>query len=175
VNWDHAIDSLNPRFLWGLSVLAAFGEFGLVALTVCMGFFWLRCDPSAKVWRATWFVILLIGFAYGSPIAYYLLIYLPAARKNLRTGSIDETDHLSDFENRDQKRIGPFNTTLLFAWSILSVPMVASFAFPKLLANTFGLVEVILFTLCSFAVGIESMVHCLYSVFRSGMRRPGGH
>jgi hypothetical protein len=140
-----------------------------------MTFFWLRCDPSAKVWRTIWFGVLLIGFMFGSHVIYYLLIYLPAVRKKLHSGSMVETNDSSDFEAQDKRRIGPFNRTLLLVWSVLSAPMVASFAFPKLLANTFGPVEVILFTLCAFAVGIESIVHGLYSVFRSGIRRPGGH
>ncbi len=47
--------------------------------------YWTRCDSSRRAVKRIWFVILLVGFWYGS-VLYYLFKYLPAEGPNTKRG-----------------------------------------------------------------------------------------
>lgn len=175
IHSDLAFGSFSSGVKNGLSILGAAGAFGLVALLICMGFFWLRCDPSTKGWRTIWFVVLLLGFAYGSQVAYYVFVYLPAVRKKLRGPSLDDAAVGTAEEKPDRRRIGAFSKVLLSVWCFLSLPMIAELVAPKLFPSAFGAVASLVFALCSFVVAIECVVRALCSVFRSGVGRPDNH
>ena len=55
---------------------------GFFSLLVGMCNFWLNCDISSKLNRTVWFVVLLLGAPYGSQIAYYAFVYLPAVERD---------------------------------------------------------------------------------------------
>src|ERR1017187_6781173 len=77
-------ESLNSAEGKAIGILGAAGAFGFFALIACMWFFWLRCDSSSKSWRTIWFIILLLGFFYGSAVLYYAIVYLPAVLGRIR-------------------------------------------------------------------------------------------
>lgn len=66
-----------------LSFAGAGAAVGVVSLLVGMWLYWLKCDASPKRTRILWFFALLLGVSYGA-IPYYLFVYIPAVRKQLR-------------------------------------------------------------------------------------------
>lgn len=174
IHSDSVFNTLSLPLQTLFSILGASGAFGLVALLVCMGFFWLQCDPSAKQWRAIWFVILLVGFAFGSAVAYYIFVYLPAL-KNRTLDPLTDDAHLAQVEEkRSLRRIGPFSGAVLFIWLVLLLPLLTALIFPKIMTHALGPIAITAFAFWSFVVVLESAAHGLYSIFRTGMRRPGG-
>jgi len=161
------LDALNQV---AVSVAGALGVLGLFSLYVCMGYFWLKCDSSSKPIRALWFVLLLLGFAYGTPIAYYIVAYLPAVIKRLRNPGFEE-EPVPAWREDQTKRIGPFRRVLLVGWCLLIVPVALVVALPKVPTFFQGSTAVVFF-LWSAVVIIESLVHAVASLFRSGMSRP---
>lgn len=173
IHSDTDLDKLSPVTQEALSITSAAGAFGFIALLICMGFFWLRCDPSPRQWRAVWFVILLAGFAFGSPIVYYLLVYLPAVRKRLRNpGHVSQETQMP--EQPSTRRIGPFSHSFLFVWLVLLLPVAVALIFPRIMSHPLGPFATVCFGLWSCVVALEGVIHTITSIFRTGMRRPGG-
>jgi apolipoprotein N-acyltransferase len=164
------LDALSPLKRDALSIVGAASAFGFVSLLVCMGFFWLKCDLSPRLDRTIWFVILLLGFAYGSPIAYYAIVYLPAVLRRLRNPQGEETAAESVQVGETHKRIGPFRGTLLVSWGFFLLLVVAVLAFPQSMSHFVAPVAVCFF-LSSALVVLEAVFHAITSVYRSGMSR----
>ena|ERR1700674_2490724 len=65
---------LSNRLLWGI--------FGIIAPVTILGLFfgmwryWVKFDDSGKWLKRTSFVLLLVGFWWGSAV-YYFIVYLP--------------------------------------------------------------------------------------------------
>jgi hypothetical protein len=169
---DFDLDKLSTLNRGAVSAAGALGVFGLIALYVCMGYFWLKCDTSSKRVRAVWFVLLLLGFAYGTPIAYYVVTYLPAVVRRLRNPE-PEAQTIPAWQEDTTKRIGPFRRILLVGWCLLIVPVALVVALPKVPSFFQGSTAIVFF-LWSAVVIIESLVHAVASLFRSGMSRPSG-
>src|SRR5579859_6382870 len=109
---DFDFNALSPLNRELLSIAGAAGALGFLPLLVGMVFFWIQCDVSSKLYRTIWFVLLLFGFSYGSQIAYYAIVYLPAVMRHLRNPEgepISQTKELG----KDLHRIGPFRTVFL--------------------------------------------------------------
>ncbi|HEV2135338.1 MAG TPA: hypothetical protein VGR47_13975 [Terracidiphilus sp.] len=164
---------LSPLADIAFTAVAAVSPAGFFALLVCMAFFWLRCDSSSKAWRTMWFFALLFGFAFGSAVAYYALVYLPALKKRLRhpeqgAGEFDEPLKLQ----KENGRIGPFSRAFLIAWGVGLVPIAVVLFLPnplpdRLLMPTF----IVSFLLCTAAM-LEAIFHTCIFFYRSGMSRP---
>lgn len=72
------VDTTKMTFLqrlpWG--ILGVVGPFGLFFLWFGMWRYWVRLDDS-KAWvKRVWFVVLFVGFWWGS-VPFYFLVYLP--------------------------------------------------------------------------------------------------
>jgi hypothetical protein len=165
------IGSLCPLKRDAVSVIGAAGAFGLVTLIVCMGFFWLICDSSSKPNRTVWFVLLLLGFAYGSSIAYYAFVYLPAVIKRLRDPESEDQVAPPPRLEEVKKRIGPFRRILLLGWGFLLPPVAFAIAIPKIMSPFLGPITV-LFFFWSAIVLLEAFTYAVISLYRSGMNRP---
>jgi hypothetical protein len=149
--------------IWG-----AIGALGFLALLVCMGFFWLKCDDSSRLNRTIWFLILLLGFFYGTPVAYYAIVYLPQALKRNRDHATSNV--VPDEATGDPRRFGPFRRSLLFIWTAPALAVFTVLILPKSVQVLTALVAIV-FVICSAAVAIESIFHLVLSVYRSGIRR----
>ncbi|HEY2859762.1 MAG TPA: hypothetical protein VGJ21_15180 [Terracidiphilus sp.] len=103
--------------------------FGLFALWIPMGFFWLMCDRSPQWIRAIWFFLLLFGMVFGA-IPYYLLVYLPAVRKH-RSGEVDIARTYPRLVSQQPIVIGWFGKSLIACWALLFLTVAAVFMFPK--------------------------------------------
>ena len=154
-----------------LQVIADLSPLGFISLLVCMAFFWLRCDVSSKSSRTIWFFLLLVGFWYGSQIAYYVLVYLPAVLKQLRNPEVEEAVTLIPQPAELHRRIGPFRRTLVIGWGIVAALMLAILIAPASLTRLSPPIAVA-FLLCSVVVAAESVIHWFISIYRSGMARP---
>jgi signal transduction histidine kinase len=62
------------RLPWG--ILGILIPFGMLFLWLGMWRYWVRIDRSSRWLKRIWFVVLLIGFWWGS-VLYYFLAYLP--------------------------------------------------------------------------------------------------
>jgi hypothetical protein len=154
-----------------VSYLGALSALGFFTLLVCMAFFWLRCDTSSKLNRTIWFIILLLGFAYGSQVVYYLLVYLPAVIKRLRNRDTAAlAAPLPLFEN-PYKVIGPFGWVLLIGWGLLALFVAAAFTFPKAMSHLFGSIAWAI-VLWPASLLIATAIYIVVTVFRVGLRRP---
>ncbi len=65
---------LSMRIFW--TVFAMLATAGLLLLWLAMWTYWFRLDHSKRFPKAVWFLLLLVGFWYGS-LAYYFFAYLP--------------------------------------------------------------------------------------------------
>lgn len=167
-------DKLSSSANIAFNTTAAVGSAGMFALLVCMAFFWLRCDPSSKTWRAFWFFVLLLGFPFGSAVAYYALVYLPEVIRRLRNPE-EEILSLSapEQERREDKRIGPFRRSLLIAWGITLVPIVVIILLAKPPPDQLLMLAFIISFFLSVAAVIEAAIHEIVSFYRAGISRPG--
>jgi hypothetical protein len=72
------VDTTKMTFLqrlpWG--ILGVVGPVGLFFLWLGMWRYWVRLDDSRRWVKQVWFVVLLIGFWWGS-VLYFFLVYLP--------------------------------------------------------------------------------------------------
>ncbi len=168
-----SLDSLSPLKRGALSFTGAASAGGLISLTVCMGFFWLKCDRSSRPSRTIWFVLLLLGFAYGSQILYFAVSYVPAVLRRLRNPESEEDEVPQPRIEEVQKRIGPFRRVLLVGWGFSLLPIVAALALPKITSSFLGLIAA-LFFLGSAVVVVESIAHVVFLFYQAGMSRPPG-
>ena len=154
-----------------LSIMGATSSAGFFSLLVCMGAFWLKCDRSSKTRRTIWFVLLLIGFAFGSQVAYYALVYVPAASRRIRNPECEDDAVSSIPRENARNRIGPFRRVLLMGWGFLLLPLFGILALPKSLSLYSDIIAVVFF-LWTCVVALESFGYGIYSLYRSGMSRP---
>ena len=66
--------TLLQRLPWG--ILGVVGPLGLFFLWLGMWRYWVRLDDSKRWVKRVWFVVLLVGFWWGS-VLYLFLVYLP--------------------------------------------------------------------------------------------------
>lgn len=153
-----------------VSLVGAVGAFGFIALLIGMGFFWLRCDDSSRLNKTIWFVILAIGYFYGTPVAYYCIVYLPAVIRRHRFPEAIQIEDESQEPETELNRFGPFNRTLLMGWFFVALAAIATLAMPGSMPGLSAIVAVI-FLICSAAVVFECLFHFVASLYRTGMRR----
>jgi hypothetical protein len=167
---DLNLESLSPAQYELLSVAGAAGAIGFFALLMCMGVFWLRCDDSSKLNKTVWFVLLAVGFFYGTQVAYYVVVYLPAVvRKHRFPGSIRFDDEFPEPES-NLGRFGPFNRTLLLGWLFVALAGIATLTLPRSMPGLSAVVAMVFF-ICSAIVVFESLYHFVASLYRTGIRR----
>jgi hypothetical protein len=170
IHSDVNIESLDPMKQEVLSIAGAVGAFGIAALFVGMGFFWFKCDISSRLNRAVWFVLLLLGWAYGSQIAYYALVYLPAVIKKLRTPErgtpVIEPHRLVE----GHRSIGPFGWILIAGWGLLFLTVAAFFMFPKSMSDVFKPVADF-FVLWPASLLVGTGAYAIILIFRASMKR----
>lgn len=123
---------VSPMNLELISISGAVAAIGAWCLLVCMGFFWLRCDNSSKPIKAVWLALLLLGWTYGSHVAYYTIVYLPAVFRILRNPEAEyQTATPLGFDDVC-KLIWPLGWALGAAWVLFIVVIGSSFIFPKI-------------------------------------------
>lgn len=166
-------DKLSPVAGIAFNATAAVSPAGSFALTICMAFFWLRCDSSSKAWRKVWFFVLLFGFFFGSAVVYYAVVYLPAVRKTLQypeQGVLVFAVPLHSLN--ENKRIGPFSRAFLIAWGVGMLMIAVVLVLPGRLPSELMMPAFIVsFLLCTAAV-LEAIFHTCVSFYRSGICRP---
>jgi hypothetical protein len=170
IHSDLNLDSISPIKREVLSVFGAGGAFGFLALLICMSVFWLQCDSSSKALRTFWFVILLVGFPYGSAILYYLIVYLPAFRKGLH-GEGSYSADIQPQEPKGRNRLGPFSRLLLIIWAVILLPVALVLTLPRI-PSAFARITAIAFFVWSAIVILDAVLHTIVSLYRSGMSRP---
>jgi NADH:ubiquinone oxidoreductase subunit 3 (subunit A) len=161
-------DALSPLRQKELSILGAASALGFVALLVCMGFFWLRCDASSKLSKTIWFLILLIGFPFGSTILYYVAVYLPALRNEPQSEAPHEGGfHLAETAD-NRSRLGPFRRILLVIWGFVVLPVFLVLSLPGI-SSLFAGIAAVVFCVWSAVVVLEAVFRSILSLYRSGM------
>lgn len=166
---DLNFDALSPLSRILLSIAGATGAFGFLPLLFCMGYFWLKCDESSRINRTIWFVVLLAGFSYGSQIAYYAIVYLPAVMRYLRNPEGQSTFQSME-PVKELHRIGPFRTVLLIGWGFIFLATAASLILPKSVAYLVGPIAAC-FAIYSVLVILEAAFHAIFAVYRTGLSR----
>ena len=159
---------LSPFKEQVVSILGAASAFGFVALIICMGFFWLKCDSSSKPWKTFWFLILLIGSLFGSAVLYYVVVYLPAMRKGLSNESSYQIDIQPTETDDGRNRLGPFRRLLLVIWAIVILPVFLVLSLASISSFLAEMAAVAFFVWSSIVV-LEAVFHWILSLYRSGM------
>jgi hypothetical protein len=144
---------------------------GYAALFAGMGDFWLNCDVSSKVNRTVWFAILLLGCAYGSQIAYYAIVYLPAVTTRLRNPGGGETGLPPERDRGRRRGIGRFGWVLLVGWVLFFLTYWAHILYRvRVHELLYPYIKVILvWPVVMFAATVG---YGIVRAFRIGMRRP---
>jgi hypothetical protein len=153
-----------------LSIAGAAGVFGFIPLLVCMGAFWLKCDVSSRLNRTIWFGVLLAGFAYGSLVAYYAVVYLPAVMRRLRNPKSEEPATETLRIEANSKRMGPFSRALLIVWGFVLAPVAVVLALPRATSGPLFAVAASFFLWSAFVI-LEAALYAVFSVYRSGINR----
>jgi hypothetical protein len=164
-------DALSPLNRGLLSITGFACAIGFILLLVFMGFFWMKCDVSSKRNRTIWFIALVLGFSFGSQIAYYAIVYLPAVRRRLRNPEDEEFVLDCAQEKPNTNRLGPFSRALFVVWGGVFLAVAGTLIFPKSPPYLDEIVAVC-FLLSSAIVVFEAVFHVIVSVFRSGLSRP---
>ena len=79
---DTAKMAFWERLSWG--ILGVIGPIGLFFLWFGMWRYWVRIDRSGPWAKRMWFVVLLIGFWWGS-CPYCFFVYLPQVYRRVRS------------------------------------------------------------------------------------------
>lgn len=162
-------EALSPLVGVAVSVAAGAGALGYFALLICMGFFWLRCDSSSTRTKALWFVLLLIGWGFGSQIVYYAVVYVPAVFKKLRNPGYEGPPLESLRAERTRKLFGPFGWALVMGWGLLFLTVAACFTFPKGMGHILrGVADYFVLWPASLLIG--TWVYAMILFFRAGMK-----
>jgi hypothetical protein len=125
---------------------------------------WMRCDPSGRVARRMYFLLLLGGIWYG-PILYYLLVYL---RKVPRQRPLLQRPLLTT----PSLPMKVFARILAVLWIMLAAATGCLFAFPQAAA---GRLEGWILTAAVAALLIATATYKLLRLYHAGMRRPQGN
>jgi len=129
---DINLRALSPLQLEAASIAGAASALGFFALLAGMGFFWIRSDSSSKRSRAIWLVLLIGGMGYGSHIAYYAIVYLPAVTRMIRNPEA-EYPTVTPFRLDDVFRLfRPVGWALGAAWVLFILVIGSSFISPKI-------------------------------------------
>jgi hypothetical protein len=78
---DTAQMAFWERLPW--AIVGTVGTVAFLALWEGMWFYWVRVDDSPAWAKRIWFVLLLIGFWYGS-FFYFFMVYLPQTSRRRR-------------------------------------------------------------------------------------------
>jgi len=162
-------DKLSPLKRGAVLIAGGTGTLGYFALLVCMGFFWLRCDSSSRRTKAVWLVLLLVGWGYGSQIAYYVLVYLPAVIKGFRDPEGEGPSVEPPQVDQRRKLFGPFGWALVIGWGLLFLTVAACFIFPKGMSHILKPVADF-FVLWPASLLIGTWVYAIILFFRVGMK-----
>jgi len=161
--------ALSPLGLVAISVIGVAGVLGYFVLLICMGFFWLRCDFLPRRTKAVWLVLLLVGWGFGSQIAYYILVYLPTVIERTRNQG-DEVPSIQRVQvEQDRGLFGPFGWALVVGWSLLFLTVAACFIFPKGMSHVLGPFADF-FVLWPASLLIATLIYAIVLFFRVGMR-----
>jgi hypothetical protein len=146
---------------------------GFVSLLVGMCSFWLNYDISSKLNRTVWFVVLLLGAPYGSQIAYYAFVYLPAVEKRLRNPLTEALETPPSQMWSWRRAIGPLGWVLLVGWALFSVTVAACLENPIRMYHLLRPFAAILswWPVVMFVITIP---YAIGSAFLIGIRRPAG-
>lgn len=169
----------TPLEYEALSIAGAAIASGYFLLLICMGFFWLKCDVSPKFNRTVWFVVLLLGFAYGSAVAYYALVYLPVVVKRIRNPREQAPAALPPQDETSGKVIGPFGWALIVGWGLSFFYFAAGFMFPKIVFQSTSHIlgpgnTYIVLWLWTVSLAISTAIYAVILLLRGGMRRSAG-
>lgn len=164
------LSRLNRAAHLATGVAAAIGFFSLL---VGMCNFWLNCDISSKLNRTVWFIALLLGAPYGSQIAYYAFVYLPAVEKRLRNPRTDVAETLPPQMWSCRKAIGPFGWVLLVGWALFFLTVAVCLANPLPMYHLLRPYAMIL-SLWPVAMFVTTIPYAIASAFLIGIRRPAG-
>lgn len=105
-----------------LSILGVLGPIALFFLWFGMWRYWVRIDSSKVYAKRLWFVVLLVGFWYGSCL-YYFFVYRPQAiQKRGREGGVLGTSE--DVKSR-------FGRLLVAGWVVVLGGGLLLILFPK--------------------------------------------
>ncbi len=163
-------DALSPGRQECLTILGAASAMGFFVLPICMGFFWLKCDSSSKISKTIWFLILLLGFMFGSAVLYYVAVYLPALTKRLQNEGPCEIDIQPTEANESRNRLGPFRRLLLVIWAVVVLPVFLVLSLARI-PTLFAGIAAIAFFVWSVIVILEAILHWILSLYRSGVSR----
>jgi len=80
-----AVDSTKMSFLHRVpwAILGIVGPVAIFVLWLGMWAYWVRLDDSSHWAKRAWFLVLLLGFWYGS-VLYYFFAYLPQVTRRGR-------------------------------------------------------------------------------------------
>src|SRR3954451_15693035 len=100
-------DTTFSIVFWGL--LGVFGSLSIFFLWLGMWRYWAKVDTSSGWAKRIWFLVMLIGFWYGSCL-YCWCVYLP---KVIKRGAVPAP------KNVPVRKVGVFGKALLSAWLCL--------------------------------------------------------
>jgi len=154
-----------------ISIFGLTCAIGYAVLFAGMWKFWLNCDVASKRNRTAWFVILLVGCGYGSHIAYYAFMYLPAVAERLRNARGEATVVAAAQEESRRRVIGPFGWVLVAGW-VVWILIIASY-----LAFRYPMYDILLPYAMALIVSpalmfVATAIYAIVTAFRFGMRRP---
>jgi hypothetical protein len=168
---DFSLDALGPLEYKLLSIAGAASAIGFFALIAGMGYFWIKCDGSSRLGRTVWFVLLLAGIKYGSFVAYYAAVYLPAVIERSR----------NPYEERftsERPRIGNggswlnrFRFTLAIGWGLLVVAVATYCLLPKGISDFLSPASWA-FVVWPVTLVLATAFYAVFSIFWVGIRRP---
>ena len=115
-------------------------------------------------------MILLLGCAYGSQIAYYAFVYVPAAVKRIRGEDGAAREMLTAQDESGRWDIGAFGWVLLVGWGLLFLVVAIDRAFPVPMYRVLRpvVVECVVGAALWF---VATAAYAIVSFFRVGMGR----
>jgi len=146
------------RILGG--ILGITGALGTIFLWLGMWRYWSRIDNSNAWLKRFWFLVLLVGFWWGSCL-YCWFAYLPQVFR----GRIDSTRLPSIAEKKQDLKA--FRYGLILGWVLFFLAFLLRAALP----NTMGWLGVAFFTLSMLLLVFGLFAYCIACIYRAGMAR----
>ena len=162
--------TLNHKVLAGFAVVCAVGY---VCLLAGMAIFWRKYDESSKTSRTLWFAVLLLGFAYGSQVAYYAFVYWPAVTRRLRDPRAEAAvcRDLQDGTSGRAMRVAGW--VLLAGWALFILFAAVYSAFRVPMYHLFyPRANALVMWLASLVAG--TVLYAIATYYWLGIRRPAG-